>query len=165
MSSAHDEQTSEIMIMQQLRIIQEGQQRMQEEQQKGRDQLQQRIDERFAEQLRIMQKEQQAGVEKLQQHMDEQPRSMQDSVAQEMQKLRGEMQQESMVLRDEMQQLRSEQSTLKAQVIAIINNTEKLDGQMLAKAEAHVQLQQQSSKLQQEMGKLRGNEVQPADKV
>ena len=43
------------------------------------DQLQQRIDERFEEQLRIMQKEQQAGVETLQQRMDKQLRSMQDS--------------------------------------------------------------------------------------
>ena len=59
---------------------------------------------------------------------------MQDSVAQEMQKLRGEMQQERTVLREDMQQLRSvihdqltllenEQSKLKAKVISIMNNT------------------------------------------
>jgi hypothetical protein len=56
--------------------------------------------------------------------------------------------------------LENEQSKLKAQVIAIVNNTEKLDGQMPAKTEEHVLLLQQSSKLLQEMEKLRGNAVQ-----
>ena len=54
--------------------------------------------------------------------------------------------------------LENEQSKLKAQVIATINNTEKLGEQMLAKTEEHVHLQQQSSKLLLEMDKLCGNE-------
>ena len=57
-----------------------------------------------------------------------------------------------------MNSLEKEQSTLKTQVLAIINNTEKLDGQLLATAKEQVQLKQQSSKLLLEMEKLRGNE-------
>ena len=55
----------------------------------------------------------------------------------------------------EMEKLRGNENELQ---IAIINNTEKLDGQLLATTKEQVQLKQQSSTLLLEMDKLRGNE-------
>jgi hypothetical protein len=80
MSITHAEQTGE--IMQQLRIIQEGQQRMDErlEEQRIMQKGMQEEQQAGMQQLRIMQEERQVDVEKLQQHMDEQMHSMQDSV-------------------------------------------------------------------------------------
>jgi hypothetical protein len=98
-----------------------------------------------------MQEEQQKGMDQLQQHMeDEWLRKLQDSVTHE-------LQQEREARRNEMQQLRSEQSTLKAQVIANITNTKMLDEQLQIKF--NEQLQQQEKELLQEMEKLRGSDV------
>ena len=98
-----------------------------------------------------MQEEQQKGMDQLQQHMeDERLRKLQDSVTHE-------LQQERETRHNEMQQLRSEQSTLKAQVIANITNTKMLDEQLQIKF--NEQLQQQEKELLQEMEKLRGSDV------
>jgi hypothetical protein len=76
-------------------------------------------------------------------------RNLQNSVTQE-------LQQELEALCNEMQQLRSEQSTLKAQVIVSITNMEKRDEQLQIKFKE--QLRQQENALLLEMEKLRGND-------
>ena len=126
MSSAHDG-----AIMQQLLI------------------MQQRLDERFEEQQLEMQKLLRSEMQQLQQNM-------QEHMDERLRKLQEELQQERAERCKEMQQLRSDQSTLKAQIIAGITSMDKRNEQL--QVEFTEQLRQKEDALLLEMEKLRGNE-------